>query len=204
VSRRTVRALASGGVVGPVVFVITWLAAGLATKGYSPVGDAISDLARLHAPTQVAMTFGFIGFGAGVIGFGFALRAAGAGAAWISAVATACFTLAVAATPLGGPTRDVVHGTFASLGYVTLAGAPFLAARRLALRGRTGWARFSLVTAGLVAACLAASALGPAHGLAQRAGLTTGDVWIVVIALQLMSGNDLFGPRPIPPGAKPT
>ena len=56
--------------------------------------------------------------------FGLALRGAGAGRGWISVVATACFTLAVAATPLGAPTRDVVHGMFASLGYVTLVGVP--------------------------------------------------------------------------------
>lgn len=190
-SRRAVL-LAAGGVIGPLTFVITWLVAGLATTGYSPVDDAISDLARIHARTQVAMTIGFIGFGAGVIAFGFALRGAGAGPAWMSAVATACFTLAVAATPLGGPTRDVVHGTFASLGYLTLVGAPLLSARPLARLGRTGWSRFSLGIGTSAALCLAASALGPAHGLAQRAGLTTGDVWIVVVALQLLGGNNLF------------
>ncbi len=191
-SRRTVRRLATGGVIGPLTFVITWLATGLATKGYSPVDDAISDLARIHARTQLAMTTGFIVFGAGVIAFGLALRGAGAGPPWISAVATACFTLAVGATPLGGPTRDIVHGTFASLGYVTLIGAPLLSARPLARAGRPGWARFSLVIGGSATIFLAASALGPAHGLAQRAGLTAGDVWIVAVARQLLGGTDLF------------
>jgi hypothetical membrane protein len=194
VSRRAVRLLALGGVIGPLTFVITWFAAGAATKGYSPVDDAISELAAIHARTQVAMTIGFIGFGAGVIAFGFALRAGRPGPAWMSAVATACFTLAVAATPLGGPTRDVVHGVFASLGYLTLAGAPLLAARPLARAGRAGWARFSVAIAIVAALCLAASALGPAHGLAQRAGLTVGDIWIVTIAVQITRGRDLFAP----------
>ena len=103
-SRSTVRLLATGGVLGPAAFVFAWLAAGAAASGYSPVDDAISDLAATGASTQVAMTFGFIGFGIGVIAFGVALRGAGSRPAWIPAVATACFTLAVAATPRGGPT----------------------------------------------------------------------------------------------------
>ena len=37
--------------------------------------------------------------------------------------------------------------------------------------------------AAIAAVCLAASTLGPAHGLWQRLGLTVGDVWIVVTAL---------------------
>jgi hypothetical protein len=43
------------------------------------------------------------------------------------------------------------------------------------------------VTAAL---CLAATTLGPAHGLWQRLGLTVGDIWIAVTALALagMSG----------------
>ena len=77
------------------------------------------------------MTLGFVGFGVTVIALGFALDWAGARPAGMSAVATACCTLAVGAVPLGAPTRDVVHGGFASLGYVTLVGVPLLAARPL-------------------------------------------------------------------------
>jgi hypothetical membrane protein len=188
---RGVRLLAIGGVLGPLAFVTAWVVAGRTTAGYSPVNDAISDLAATHAPERIAMTLGFVAFGVGVIGFGLALRGARAGPAWISVVATAGFTLAVAATPLGAPTRDVVHGTFAALGYVTLAAAPLLAARNLATAGRAGWARYSRVTGVLAGACLLASALGPAHGLFQRAGLTIGDAWLVAIAAQLVLGRVL-------------
>ena len=156
------------------------------------MNDAISDLAATHASTRVAMTIAFVGFGVAVIAFGFALRAAGAGGAWISVVATAGFTLAVAAVPLDGSGRDVVHGIFASLGYVTLAGAPLLAAHRLATAGRPGWARTSRTIGVLAGACLLASALGPAHGLFQRIGLTIGDAWLVATASQLVLGRGLF------------
>ena len=195
-SPREIRLLAIGGVFGPLAFVTAWVTAGTAAPRYSPIGDAISDLASTHANTRVGMTLGFVGFGLGVIAFGLALRAAGAGPAWKAAVATACFTLAVAATPLGAPTRDVIHGTFAALGYLTLAAVPYLAAGPLARAGRPGWARYSSGTAAGAAACLVATALGPAHGLLQRLGLTTGDLWLVLVAGQLLRGRDLFGPLP--------
>ncbi len=192
VDRHTAQRLAIGGVVGPLAFVTTWALAGSATPGYSPVNDAISDLAATHAPTRVAMTLGFVAFSAGVIPFGFALRAARAGPAWIPAVATAGFTLAVAATPLGAPVRDVIHGTFASAGYVTLVAVPVLASRDLARAGHAGWARYSRATGLLAGSCLLASTLGPFHGLFQRVGLTIGDVWLVAVASQLVLAREMF------------
>jgi hypothetical protein len=194
VQRPDVRWLAIGGVAGPIAFVATWAVAGSIKTGYSPINDAISDLAARHASTHAAMTLGFVAFGLAVIAFGFALRAAGAGPAWISTVATAGFTLAVAAVPLGGPTRDVVHGVFASLGYLTLAAAPLLAARPFDAAGRPGWARASRLTGVLAGACLLASALGPVHGLFQRTGLTIGDAWLVATASQLLCSREIFEP----------
>ena len=70
---RRVRLLALGGVVGPVVFVVSWALAGATTSGYSNVDGAISDLAAVGASTQVAMTISFVVFGVGAIAFGFAL-----------------------------------------------------------------------------------------------------------------------------------
>ena len=196
-SPRATRALAAGGIIGPFAFVVAWVLEGMSTKGYSPIEDAISELARTHAPTRVAMTLGFVAFGLGVISFGLALRASGAGPAGISAIATACFTLAVAATPLGAPARDVVHGTFASLGYVTLAGVPLLSVRPLRRAGRLDGVRASAAAATGAVLCLAASTIGPAHGLFQRAGLTIGDIWIVVTAFHLVRGHDVFATRSV-------
>ena len=51
-----------------------WAISGAATTArYSPVDDAISNLARIGAPTRVAMTLGFVVFGLGLIAFGLAL-----------------------------------------------------------------------------------------------------------------------------------
>jgi hypothetical membrane protein len=70
-----VRWLAAGGVVGPVGFVMAWVACGRATPGYSPRHDAISLLAAIGSPTRVAMTVGFVVFGIGVLVYAWPLGA---------------------------------------------------------------------------------------------------------------------------------
>ena len=158
---RSVALLAIGGVIGPLAFVTTWVVAGRVAPGYSPVRDAISDLAATHASTRVAMTLGFVVFGVGVIAFGLALRGAGAGPAWISVVATAGFTLAVAATPLGG--RPATSCTECSRHSATSRSRrrPSWAPGTFATTAGAGWVRYSRATGVLAAACLLASAFGP-------------------------------------------
>ena len=191
------RWLALGGVIGPVAFVGSWAILGATTPGYSPVNGAISDLAAVDASSRAAMTAGFVVFGVGLIAFGFALRDALEGPAWIAAIATGGCTIGVAATPLGGWAGDNAHAAFAGLGYATLVALPLLAARPLARCGLVRCSRASIL-AGLVAAfCLAASTFGPVHGLWQRLGLTTGDVWIVAAAVTILapSGRRRAGGR---------
>ncbi|HEY1738307.1 MAG TPA: DUF998 domain-containing protein [Acidimicrobiia bacterium] len=168
--------------IGPAAFIGAWAIGGATTSGYSAFTDAISDLAAIHAPTQVLMTTGFVVDGLGLIAFGLALRDALEGRAWIAAVATGACTLAVAATPLGGWSGDAVHATFAGLGYAALVALPWLAVAPLTRRHRTRWAQTSRLTAIVSAACLLASTLGPLHGTFQRLGLTIGDAWIMAAA----------------------
>ncbi|HEX2700451.1 MAG TPA: DUF998 domain-containing protein [Acidimicrobiales bacterium] len=177
---------AIGGVVGPAAFVAAWSILGARTAGYSPTDDAISRLAATGAPTHAAMTAGLVAFGTGLPAFGLALRRTMAGPAWALATATGIAALGVAATPLGSPGRDGVHGAFAAVGYATLAGLPLAAVRPLAAQGRTGWARWSTLAGAASAASLAATLLGPRHGLFQRVGLTIGDAWVVATALGIL------------------
>jgi len=174
-------------VIGPVVFVAAWAIAGATTSGYSNVDGAISDLAAVGAPTQVAVTASFVVFGIGMIAFGLALRDVLAGHAWIAAIVTGACTIGVAATPLHGWSGDEVHGTFAVLGYTAVVGVPLLAAAPLAAVDRPVWARVSVVVAVISAVCLVATASGSAHGLWQRLGLTVADAWIVVTAAYLVT-----------------
>lgn len=182
--RRRLPAL--GGVVGPAAFVAAWAVLGRRLPGYSPVDDAISRLAAGGAPDRYVMTAGLVALGTGLPLYGSALRATLPGPAWVCATATGLATLGVATFPLGSPTPDRIHGIFAGIGYATLAATPLVAAAPLARSGRTGWARVS-VAAGLVSgASLLATLAGPASGLFQRLGLTTGHAWIVAGAVDIL------------------
>jgi hypothetical membrane protein len=184
--------------VGPAAFVAAWAVSGAMTDGYSPLHDAISDLAAVGASTRVAMTAGFVVFGVGLVAFGFSLRTALDGWAWIAAVATGACTIGVAATPLGGWSGDTVHAIFAGLGYATIVALPILASFPFASRGDRGWVLASRLAGVTAALCLAATTLGPAHGLWQRLGLMVGDTWIVVTALALASMSGPFSESPEP------
>jgi hypothetical membrane protein len=195
-----IRIRAAGGVVGPVAFVGAWSLAGLSARDYSATQDAISRLAETGAPTRAAMSAGFVVFGIGVSVYATALRAALDGPAWATALATGLATLGVAAAPLGSPTSDTVHGCFATAGYVTLAATPLLASRQFARAGRRAWARASLASGIVSAACLIATVAGPAHGLFQRIGLGAVDIWIVATAAEMIvAGRALtFSSSPVP------
>jgi hypothetical protein len=184
-ARRRLTAL--GGVVGPAGFVAAWAVGGAVARNYSPVDDAISRLAAVDASTRALMTTGFVTFGVGVPLYGLALRERLPGPAWTSAVATGLATLGVAAFPLDrSSTVDLVHGAFASAGYVTLAGVPLLAAAPLRRKGFRRGAAASLAVGAASGVCLIATLAGERHGLFQRAGLTIGDAWLVASALWLL------------------
>jgi hypothetical membrane protein len=188
--------MALGGVAGPLVFVGTWALAGVTIDGYSPVNDAISDLAAAGTSTHAAMTAGFVVFGLGLIAFGLALRVALDRRAGIAGIATGACTLGVAATPLGGWSGDTLHAIFAILGYLSIVTLPMLASTPFADRGRRGWMVVARLTAAMSALLLASSAFGPAHGLWQRLGLTVADTWVVVTALSLAAAVGPFRADP--------
>lgn len=181
------RNLAWGGVIGPAGFVTAWAACGAAKHGYSPIDDAISQLAAVGTTTRPFMTAGFACFGVSVSIYATALRRCVLGPAWLAALSTGVATLGVAAFPLGvSSSIDTVHGALASIGYVTLAATPLLAARPLAESGRGEAAAISLAAGAIAGLSLAATVLGPAHGLFQRIGLTAGDLWLAASAIAIL------------------
>ncbi len=184
------RGSAWGGIAGPGVFVAAWLVGGAIRRGYSPIDDAISQLAAVGTPGRSLMTAGFVGFGVGVPIYAMALRRSVPGPAWGTAVATGLATLGVAAVPLGASsTTDTAHAGLAALAYVALAATPLLAAGPLRASGRRPAAAASVATGVTTALCLAATTLGPAHGLLQRAGLTLGDAWLAASAAWMLRGG---------------
>jgi hypothetical membrane protein len=177
------RAATFGGAIGPLGFVGAWIVAGARTARYSPVHDAISRLAATHAPHRLLMTAGFVCFGVGVPLFAFAVRDQIGTKAAVAAVVSGLATLGVAASPLDVSHRvDMLHGAFATVGYVALAAVPALARRSMRTNGYKALAAVAPFVTIVSALSLGATSLGPAHGLFQRVGLTATDAWLVVTA----------------------
>lgn len=186
-----------GGIAGPAAFVSAWLVGGVSTRGYSPVDDAISRLAAVGASTRPLMTAGFVAFGVAVPVYSAALRVSVPGPAWKAALGTGLATLGIALFPLDvSSTIDNVHAAVATLGYVTLAATPLLAARPLAAAGYRRAAEASVAVGVGAGLCLAGTVVGPAHGLLQRLGLTLGDAWLVTSAVWMLSGRRAHVPPP--------
>jgi Na+/proline symporter len=140
------------------------------------------------------MTGGFVAFGIGVPLYAVALRRTLPGGAWVAAMASGVATLGVALFPLDrSHAGDRIHGAFAGAGYAALAVTPLLAARPLWRRGQRGAAVASMVIGTASGVCLAATVVGPAHGLFQRLGLTLVDAWLVATAVTVARGH--LGPR---------
>jgi hypothetical membrane protein len=176
-------ALALAGVAGPLAFISAWTLGALATgMDYSSIDDAISRLAAVKADTRWLMTAGFVVFGICLPTFGVVLRRTLSGWAWLAAVLTGLATLGVAATPLNrSHTTDALHGVFATAGYVSLIAVPLLAFVPLRQR-HPRLAKAGLVAAAVSALSLALTVSGLPTGLFQRSGLTSTDVWIIIVA----------------------
>lgn len=178
------------GVLGPAGFVAGWVVGGLLAPDYSPVGEAISQLAREDAPTAPVMTAGFLAFGLLVPVYAVALgRALGSPAVRVAATVSGLATLAVAALPLSretGQAVDTWHAVAAGTGYCAQVLAPLLGGRALRARARA----LSYGISAVAALCLVGSILLPElTGLLQRSGLTAVDAWFVALAAGLLAGR---------------
>lgn len=183
------RAALACGVAGPGAFVGAWLVGGLLRRPeYSPVSEAISQLAREGTSTQPLMTGGFVAFGILVPVYAQALGAGlGSRGVRVAATVSGLATLAVAALPLsraGAQPVDTWHAVAAGTGYAAQVLAPLLGGRRL----RMPKARVSSYAVSAVAlGCLVGSVAVPdLTGLLQRAGLTAVDAWFAVLAVHLL------------------
>lgn len=182
---------AACGIGAPVAFVGGWLVNGLRTPGYDPVTQAISQLARVGAPTRTSMTLAFLLFGLLLPVWASTLsRLLRAPALLPTVVVAGVATLAVAALPLTrqpGGTQDALHALSAGTGYVAMAVTPLLAAVALRRLGQSVAAAASLAVGVVSALCLAATLTADASGLYQRLGLGVVDLWHVVAAALVLA-----------------
>ena len=191
VSDRGTRRAALGGILGALGFVAAWItSAAITDNPYSSIDDAISRLAAVETDTRWLMTAGFVIFGVSLPIFSLALRSTVGGLAPFTAATTGVATLAVAASPLDhSATIDSLHGLFATVGYVTLAATPVLAASPLASSGHRRLAHFGVAAGVTSAVALALTPTTLPTGLFQRIGLTVSDAWIVATAIAIRHGR---------------
>ena len=181
-----VRCLA--GIAGPGLFVTAWSVLGRRNKSYSPVREPISRLAAVGAPSQAAMTAGFLTYAAGVAAFAPNLRARGR---WATrcALANAGSMAAIAAFPLGRRNGDRPHVVVAGAAYATLSAIPLLVAKEsMAENPKAKYQTNNLIGTAIGGLLLLSALSDRVQGAAQRAGLTLGHTWIAAVAVsELMS-----------------
>lgn len=188
--RLTRRTAAWCGLVGPLVFVLGWLVNGLRTPGYDPLTDAISQLARDGAPTQLSMTLCLLAFGVLMPLWAPTLaRELGTPALRPAVTVAGLATAAVALLPLArvpGGTPDLLHGIAAGTGYVAMSLTALLAVPALRRRGWTAAAVGSAAVGLVSVASLVATLFVVGTGGVQRLGLTVVDAWHVVVAVWVL------------------
>ncbi|MBT8207413.1 MAG: DUF998 domain-containing protein [Acidimicrobiia bacterium] len=184
---KTRESLAVGAIVGPVVFIASWVLGGMLADGYRPATDAISRLAAKGASTAPILSFGLATYGIGVGLASIAMRRVLGSRSATALGLNAILTFGVLATPLEHSSSiDRLHTAFAASAYVALALASLLAAHRFRQRGWSNAAAISAGVGGITAASLAATGIAEWSGLFQRIGLTVSDVWMMAVAVYVL------------------
>lgn len=173
----------TGLIVGPAAFISAWVAAGLATPGYSPARDHISDLAAIDAPARSVMNLGFAAFAVAVGAATMPARRIVGTPATVVLGLNVALTIGIMLAPLGrSADGNRAHAIVAGLGYLALAAAAPTAAPTLFTRSR----RLAMASIGVgvaSVACLGLSFVRPESGFWQRAGITVTDAWMVGMGL---------------------
>lgn len=184
------------GVFGPLLFIASWVVAGLLRDDYDITSDSISRLAEYGAPNRWIVLTGTVVVSIAALMLGALLRKrwgirwgmAAIVLAGTSALALAVFPCSPGCPGIGGELTDKGHSISAVVHYISFGLTPIvvaLEARRYA--GRRYLA--ASVIAGLIAGVFFLSQFtgwGP-NGITQRVGLTTLDLWMVATASQFWS-----------------
>lgn len=188
------RWLATGAIWGPGLFILAWVVGGFVVVGYSPIEDHISALAAVNASSRFVMNLGFAAYVLGVGSASWPLRMVIGNGASVALFLNALLVLGVLLTPDGlSSTADFLHGGFAFLIYLTLALVGPLAALSFRRNGLVEWAIGSLLVGVVTSLSLWFSLAEANSGLFQRIGLTTTDLWLMVVGIAYL--NDHFSPQ---------
>jgi hypothetical protein len=201
---RLSRLAAAGGLAGPVLFTVAWVASSLRQAGHSAAEVQLSGLAAEDARDPQIMMAGFVLLGAGtvVLGAGLgrvaALRSAGPGlvlAAGAASMAAGLFRrdhmLLTGPGFAGESWHNQVHDVVSGVAYGAMLAAPLVLARRW--REDPDWAPLSrpvqaLTLVSAVALGLFASRMaGPYNGVVQRIAITLALTAEILIAGRMLT-----------------
>ena len=194
------------GVIGPVLFVVSFLVQGAVRADYDPLRHPVSSLS--FGPTGWVQMLTFWVSGLLVIAYAVGLRRAGCG--WSTPVLVGLVGLGLfgagwfTADPFSGyppgspvpPVRTphgIAHDLFSTPVFLATPAAMLVMARRLFRSGRRGWAWYSLISAPVFLGCFVLASLGfnqnpvltPLGGLFQRLALVVGLGWLAALAVHL-------------------
>jgi Protein of unknown function (DUF998) len=201
---RLSRLAALGGVVGPALFTVAWVAGSLRQAGHPAAGIQLSGLAADDARDPQIMMAGFVVLGVCSIGFGIALdrvispRSAGpwlvvaAGTATVAAGVFRRDHLLLTGPGFTGESwHNQVHDVASAVAYGAMLAAPLVLGWRF--REDPGWAAVSrpvlaLALASAVAlAVFASRVVEPWNGVVQRAAVTLALAAEVLIAARMLT-----------------
>jgi hypothetical membrane protein len=192
---RMVRYLAAAGIVGPVLYTVTWLVLGFLDPTYSHTRDPISNLSAIGAPYALVMTSIIFVFALLIVLFAYGLHRGlpsgfWAGTAVLAIAGVGYAGIALAPLNLADPgDPNVPHTVSASVTVFALMLAPILTFPRL--RRDPGWRKlsgYSIATTVLALAFAVLASLPTSagrEGLMQRLVLVAVLVWMIVIAIRL-------------------
>jgi hypothetical protein len=219
--------LACGAIAGPL-FTLAWLIEGATRPDFDPLRHPISSLAIGGAGWTQRATFVVVGLLmlAFDIGLRRMLRSRG-GSRWgtlllaafaIGLIGSGIFvTDPLSGYPPGTPGRPlersvpgVLHDLFGTPVFLGLPAACFVFARRFARWGERGWAAYSAVTGvlfavGFVLASIAFAQSEPLvayGGLFQRVTVTTGWLWLTLLALHVRKDHEVLRAREAGPSTR--
>jgi hypothetical membrane protein len=192
---RIVRYSAIAGIVGPVLYTITWLVLGFLEPTYSHTRDPISNLSAIGASFALVMTVIIFVFAILIIVFAFGLQRGLPPGFWggpVALVIAGVGYVGIALAPLnladpGDP--NVPHTISATVTVFAMMLAPILTFPRL--RRDPGWRNLSGYSIATTAAAFAFMVMASLPtfadwaGLMQRLVLAVFLVWMVVIAIRL-------------------
>ena len=192
------RLLLACGIVGPVLFIVTFIIAGITRPGYNSLLLTVSALE--NGPLGWIQVVNFIVFGLFIAGFAIGLRnalVAGFGVIWLP-----LFEVLVALGLIGDGIfpRDPLHTACDILTFTSALIVCIIFARRVAGDPRWhGWATYSIVTGILLVVLLTTFGVSMSHhgpaGLFEKLAILVRAIWTVLLAALLLASPGRLSPQ---------